>query len=229
MKKKSDSSDKILRFRGSERHIHWAISIPFMVCYFTALTLVIFYNPDPERPYRFIFSWIHRISGVLFITLPMIVMFRSRGDFKVYFYNIKQAWAWGLSDFKFLLLLGVAAVNKRIKLPDQGKFNAAEKINFMVLMSTYPFYMITGILIWVTDGALLAWLVHFAMAIAATPLMCGHIFMATINPESRVAFSGMITGYVDRKYVKHHHAAWYKEQFEDGGDSDEASSQKDES
>lgn len=30
--------------------------------------------------------------------------------------------------------MGFAAINKNIELPEQGKFNAAEKINFMTLM-----------------------------------------------------------------------------------------------
>jgi hypothetical protein len=29
--------------------LHWAIAIPFMVCYGTALLLFAVYNPDPDR------------------------------------------------------------------------------------------------------------------------------------------------------------------------------------
>jgi formate dehydrogenase subunit gamma len=213
MSKKTISSEKILRFRKSERRIHWAIAIPFMVCYATALILVIVYNPYPSRPFRDVFSWIHRISGIFFIILPMVVIVSSRQDFRVFFYNVKQAWAWSLEDLKFLFLMGLAAISKRISLPEQGKFNAAEKLNFMTLMSTYPLYVITGIFIWITDSALLSWLIHFGMAIIATPFLFGHLFMATLNPKTRSAISGMITGFVDRQYVKHHHASWYKEKF----------------
>ena len=221
MTKKSISSEKILRFRKSERNIHWAIAIPFMVCYASALTLVIFYNPYPSRPFRDVFSWIHRISGICFIILPIIVVLTSRNDLRLFFYNIKQAWAWSLQDIKFLFLMGFAAISKRVTLPDQGKFNAAEKLNFMVLMSTYPLYVLTGIFIWLTDSALLSWLIHFSMAIIATPFLFGHLFMATLNPSSRVALSGMFSGFVDRQFVKHHHASWYKEKFENAGEPDD--------
>jgi hypothetical protein len=44
--------------------------------------------------------------------------------------------------------------------------------------------------------------------------------MATLNPDTRAALSGMISGMVDRSYVKHHHGSWYKEQFEDDVKSD---------
>jgi formate dehydrogenase subunit gamma len=207
-------SSKILRFRKSERLVHWARAIPFLICFSTALVLVIYYNPDPLRPYRAMFSWIHRISGICLMILPLLVMFKKRGDFRVYFYNIKQAWVWTIEDFKWLCLMGLAAVNKKIKLPEQGKFNAAEKINFMTLMATYPLYILTGIVIWLTDAAFLSWVVHFGMALIATPLIAGHLFMATINPDTRKGLPGMYSGHVDREWAKHHYRSWYREHFE---------------
>ena len=201
----------MLRFRRSERHLHWALAIPFMICYLTALTLIVDYNPDPTRPFREIFSWIHRISGICLLVLPMIALFTGRHDIRIHYYNIKQAWTWNYQDVKFIFLMVIAPIFKKITLPDQGKFNAAEKINFMTLMGTYPIYILTGALIWITDGAVVAFLIHFGMAIIATPLMLGHIFMATLNPETRVALSGMFTGYVERHFVKHHHTLWHNE------------------
>ena len=206
-------SDKILRFRQSERWLHWAISIPFMISYVSALILVVFYNPDPSRPFREVFSWIHKISGISLFVFPVLVMVTKRGDINVFFYNIRQAWAWTAEDFKWLCLKGAAAVNKRISLPEQGKFNAAEKLNFMVLMCTSPVYILTGLLIWLAESALLFWFIHFTMAIITTPLLLGHIFMAAFNPDTRKALSGMISGFVERDYVKHHHSRWYEEHF----------------
>ncbi len=221
MNQESGPSEKVLRFRKSERLFHWAISIPFVVCYVTALVLVVIYNNHPLLPYRNVFSWIHRISGICLIVLPPIVILTSRSDFKLYYYNIRQAWAWTMEDFKFLFLIGLANINKKIKLPEQGKFNAAEKLNFMVLMCTSPLYIITGILIWPANSAILYWFIHLGLAVLSTPLILGHIFMAMFNPETRVAMSGMISGFVDRQYVKHHHGRWYKEQFKNEGVPDE--------
>jgi len=213
--KRRSQSGKILRFRKSERHLHWAIAVPFMLCYATALILVFFYNPNPLRPYREVFSVVHRISAVCLFVLPMLAILKSRKDLRMYYYNIKQAWIWTFEDIKWLGMMGLNAINKKFKLPDQGKFNAAEKINFMMLMSTYPLYIITGMFIWVTDGALLAWLIHFGMALIATPLLVGHKFMALVNPETRIGLSGMITGFVDRQWAKHHYTNWYRDHFEE--------------
>ena len=113
---------KVLRFRASERRVHWAIAIPFLVCYTTALVMVVVYNPDPLRPYREGFSWTHRISGVCLIVFPLLAVARSTGDLRVYFYNIRQAWSWVLDDVKWLALMGLAAVSRRISLPLKSDF-----------------------------------------------------------------------------------------------------------
>ena len=204
---------KILRFYRSERLLHWAIAVPFLVCYTTAMILVVFYNPEPHRPYRLLFSWMHRMSGFCLIVLPLLAVYRSRGDFRVHYYNIKQAWTWVFDDFKWLTLMLAASINTKIKLPDQGKFNAAEKVNFMVLMGTYPLYIVTGLFIWLTHVAFVSWLMHTAMALLATPLILGHMYMAIVSRGGRPGLTGMKNGYVDRHWAKHHYAHWYREHF----------------
>jgi formate dehydrogenase subunit gamma len=203
--------DTVLRFRPAERHLHWAIAIPFKVCYLTAVILVIVYNPEPTRPLRQLVSWIHRGSGVCLGVLPLATILWHRREFAHHLDNIRRAWSWTWDDLKWLALMGVAAVSPRIVLPHQGKFNAAEKINFMVLTVTYPVYLATGVTIWFFGPALVAWLMHFSLAMAATPLVFGHVFMATVNPDTRIGLSGMISGYVDRRWARHHYRHWYDE------------------
>jgi hypothetical protein len=55
------------------------------------------------------------------------------------------------------------------------------------------------------------------MAILATPLIAGHMFMATLNPSTRKGLQGMISGFVDRQWAKHHYRRWYRENFEAEG------------
>ncbi len=208
------SESEILRFRKSERRLHWAIAIPFMVCWVTALILVLIYNPAPTRPLRELFSWVHRISGVSLIVFPALVMFRGREEYRIHLYNIKCAWLWSLNDLKWLALMGLAAVSKKIVLPDQGKFNAAEKVNFMSVMVACPLFIITGLLIWMQDMSWIAWLIHGSLALLVSPTMLGHIYMATLNPDTKVGLKGMISGYVDRQWARHHYPIWYKENFE---------------
>jgi len=205
--------ERILRFRISERWMHWAIAIPFMICYVTALILVVFYNPHPLRPFRAFFSWTHRLSGICLIVFPLIALLRNRTEFRMHLENIREGWIWHIADLKWLLLSGLAAISSKVKLPEQGKFNAAEKLNFMTVMSTYPLFIVTGVLIWLPGIAFSSWLVHFALAVLVTPLLAGHIFMATVNPSTRIGLSGMVSGFVDRTWASHHYGRWYREKF----------------
>jgi formate dehydrogenase subunit gamma len=220
IKKASDApaSSKILRFAKSERMLHWAIAGPFLISFATAVILVVIYNPDPSRPLRSFFTGLHRASGFALIVLPMLATLKSRGDVRIHFYNIKQAWTWVYDDFKWLALMGLAAVSSKIRLPEQGKFNAAEKLNFMVLMTTYPLYVATGLLMWLTRLAVLAWILHFFMAMLAAPLLLGHLYMALINRASRPGLQGMISGFVDRQWAKHHYRRWYREHHEEASE-----------
>ena len=213
--KKDHSTDpgKILRFHRSERILHWSIAIPFVICYTTALILVLVYNPAPLRPFRSVFSWIHRLSGACLIVLPLLTLVRHRSDYRTHIDNIRQGWIWALDDLKWLVLSAPAAISSKVALPEQGKFNAAEKLNFMMVMCTYPLFILTGILIWLPGIAFYSWMLHFALAAVVTPLLVGHIFMATVNPSTRVGLSGMISGFVDRKWARHHYGRWYRENF----------------
>lgn len=208
------AGSKIMRFYRSERLLHWAIVIPFLVCFATALIMVVVYSPAPSRPFRSVFSWIHRSSGIALAVLPMLALLKGRRELSIHWYNVKQAWKWGRDDFKWLALMPLAMLSKKIKLPEQGKFNAAEKLNFMVLMATYPLYIVTGLLIWLKMSILLAWLLHFLMALIATPLIFGHMYMAMIDRGGRPGLSGMISGFVDREWAKHHYRRWFREHHE---------------
>ena len=64
--------------------MHWAVAIPFMVCYATALILVVVYNPDPTRPYRQVVSWVHRISGLCLLVLPATALARHWRDLRLH-------------------------------------------------------------------------------------------------------------------------------------------------
>ena len=206
---------QILRFKPSERALHWSISIPFMVCYTTAAILILFFSRRPETS-RTIISWIHRIAGMGLIAFPFMTALRYRGDYRTHLENIRQGWIWARSDIKWLLLMGAAAISSKIKLPEQGKFNAAEKLNFMMVMGTYPIFILTGLLLCVPGIHFVPWIVHVGLAIVATPLMLGHIYMAIMNPSTRVGLSGMTSGYVSREWAAEHYRRWYRENFETG-------------
>jgi formate dehydrogenase subunit gamma len=207
-------SKHILRFHPSERMLHWSLAIPFVVCVATAVVLIVVYNLHPHRAFRAVFAWTHRISGACLILFPLLTAIAHRRDHPLHWRNVREAWTWTMDDVKWLLLMPISAVSGNDELPEQGKFNAAEKLNFMTLTCGYPIFILTGLVLWITKLAFLSWLIHIGMAALAVPLVVGHMYMAIINPSTRVGLNGMFSGYVDREWARHHYALWYREHFE---------------
>ena len=207
-------SSQILRFLPGERFLHWALAGPFVLLYLSAALMVVFYNEPYPRDFRYAFSIAHRVVGVLLIVLPPLAFLHGSADWRIHLENMREGWRWTAADIRWLLLFPKNAVNPKVELPEQGKFNAAEKINFMMVSAFYPLYIVTGIMVWLPGVAFVAYLSHYAMAVAGVPLVLGHIFMATIAPDTKVGLSGMITGWVDRNWAKHHYHRWYREHFE---------------
>jgi len=197
--------------------LHWAIAIPFLICFVTGITMKIFYNLRTPSPFREALSISLRVAGCALAVLPALAILRNWRDYKVHIYNVKVGFTWTIDDLKWLFLVGPATISKRIVLPEQKKFNAGEKLNFMMVLVTYPLFLATGFLLWMTGDHFLPWLVHISMSLTAPLLMMGHIYMAVVNPDTRVGLSGMITGRVDREWAKHHYRRWYEERFHDDG------------
>ncbi len=207
-------SREIPRFRRSERSLHWAIAIPFLACLTSGIVVKLFFNRlHSGMITRAALLWVHRGSGVLLLLLPIWVAWTHRRELSLYLYNVKRAWSWTSDDLKWLALIGLASLSKRIALPEQHKFNAGEKINFMTLMLTYPVLAVTGVALLTPGIHFLSFIAHVSVAILSAPLIVGHLFMALVNPDTRIGLSGMFSGNVDREWARHHYAKWYREHF----------------
>jgi formate dehydrogenase subunit gamma len=209
-------ADLILRFKKAEIMIHWSIAVPFLVCFVSGVILKIFFNLSPGGGSlaREILRAAHRVGAAGLIFLPAASAVWNRKELAIHLDNIRKAWSWTLDDIKWLLLMGLAAVSSRFHLPEQHKFNAAEKLNFMMVMTTYPLFIASGLFLLMPGTWFLTWVAHVGVALLVTPLVLGHIYMATVNPDTRVGLSGMVSGHVDRKWAKHHYRKWYREHFE---------------
>jgi len=209
---------EILRFARGEMLLHWAIALPFMTCFVTGAIVKFGYNLHSDSLFREVLQFLHRVAGGCLAVLPALAILHTWRDYKKHLYNIKIGFSWTIDDLKWLFLFGPSTVNKKIVLPEQRKFNAAERLNFMMVMVTYPLFVATGVFLW-THGVdhFLPWVLHVSMSLVAPLLMFGHIYMAVVNPSTKVGLSGMFSGHVDREWAKHHYQIWYRDHFEEDG------------
>ncbi|MGW6022889.1 cytochrome b/b6 domain-containing protein [Streptomyces sp. NPDC055099] len=93
-----------------------------------------------------------------------------------------------------------------------GKFNAGQKLYAGWLAGAVLVMLGTGLLMWFTDLAPLAWrtgstFVHDWLALALGVVIAGHVGMAWADPEAR---RGMRTGSVDAEWAERRHPLWRK-------------------
>jgi formate dehydrogenase gamma subunit len=213
------ATEQVLRFRKAEIALHWSIAIPFVFCFVTGMTLLLFFNLRSQSLIQDALSWVHRISGACLMLCPILSILKHRRDYRIHRSNIRESFSWTAADVKWLMLMPASSLCRKIALPEQGKFNAAEKLNFIMVLCTYSFFIATGVLLLMPGTPFVSWILHVSLALLAAPLVLGHIYMAVINRSTRVGLSGMISGYVDRHWAKHHYGRWYREHY--GNDSDE--------
>ena len=100
--------------------------------------------------------------------------------------------------------------------PPVGRFNAGQKLNTLLISVLLLASTASGLYWWAKlhgvfgnsnlDGA-----VHNVAGVAIIVLVCGHLYMAVLNPSTREALRGITTGSVDAEWASHHHAAWLAE------------------
>jgi formate dehydrogenase subunit gamma len=105
-------------------------------------------------------------------------------------------------------------------LPEQGYYNAGQKVAAQVMVVGALVLAATGLLMlrakyWLPlpteDLAWVQWAItiHYIAAGVTFAILLVHIFMAAIAKEERPAFWSMFTGEVPVSYAKHHHKLWY--------------------
>ena len=214
---RKEATREILRFAKGEMALHWAIAVPFLICFATGTTVKLFYNLHSPGMSREVLTFLHKVAGGSLAVFPTLAILRNWRDYKVLIYNTKIGFSWTVDDLKWLFLVGPSSLSRKVVLPEQRKFNAAERLNFMMVMGTYPVFIVTGILLWLPGSHYVPWLVHVSMGLVAPLLMIGHIYMAVVNPDTRVGLSGMITGHVDREWARHHYGVWYRDHYHEDG------------
>ena len=131
-----------------------------MVCYFTAaiLILILFFGLHSERPTREILSRIHPTAGGCLLTFPLWTLLRNWHDYKLHLTNIRPAWRWAWARVKWLVLMGVAAVTPVCNCRSKVSSTLQKNMNSMMVMGTYPVFIVTGVLLWLPGIALVSWI-----------------------------------------------------------------------
>jgi formate dehydrogenase subunit gamma len=99
------------------------------------------------------------------------------------------------------------------ELPPAGRFNGGQKVNARLVLLVMLVLYVSGAgklgrYTSVVDPIRFLGAVHGLAAVAASVLVAGHVYLATIHPATRHALRGITLGSVQRDWAEHHHAEW---------------------
>lgn len=202
------SGDKVKRWNGFERFVHWTTATLFFILTVTGLSmlfgravLIPLMGPKGFAAWADLAISAHNFLGPWFgaFVVVMIAMWIR--------HNIPTA-----TDLQWFKK-GGGIVGKGH--PDAGFMNGGEKVWFWFIATAGLVVIATGLVLdfpnwgFTRDQMQLSNMIHAVGAIAWICLWFGHAYIGSIGTEG--ALEGMTSGYVDRNWAAQHHNLWLAE------------------
>lgn len=208
----------IQRFNRTERGLHWTHAISFLLLlltgcflYFPALNEL---SGSLHIPHLLVLN-LHVALGAFYIGGPLLWF--VLGNRRALRRDLHELDVWDEDDIDFLR--SPLHVLSSGEAPPQGRFNAGQKINTILLGAAAIGFGATGLIMWQSHTHIFPqWAVqgsvnmHDILTIVTTALIAGHIYLAALHPTTRPGLAGMFSGNVDRNWARHHHPKWVAEE-----------------
>jgi formate dehydrogenase subunit gamma len=160
--------------------------------------------------------FLHRVGavGLVGAALAYIIL-----DFRHFRADLRAILTWSRGDLQWLS--GAATRyywgGEKGDIPDEGLYNAGQKLNALVQAVGFAVTLVTGLIMWFGIGRVspatfrASLLVHEVAAIAAVTFFVAHLYMTVVHPMTRESIMAMITGRVTEDYAEIHHPQWYSQ------------------
>jgi formate dehydrogenase subunit gamma len=206
MKKKTEKI--IQRFSKEQRLAHWAFAISFFILLGSGLILMLpsLSGLAADGTSR----WLHRVGAVVFMLVPLYYYLTAKEGLTAL---VKDSFTFDQDDRKWLMKFFQYFFGRVKGMPPQGRINAGEKLHHALVIITFFTISISGLVLWVGNGALnqniflLMIIIHDVSMFIMLVLTIGHLYFTFVYG----ALGGMITGYVTETYARLEHAKWLAE------------------
>jgi formate dehydrogenase subunit gamma len=191
---------RVQRFTKSERAVHWLTALAFFSLLLSGLVV-----GRRGTFHNVMYAWHLASAGVLLCGVALIVV---AGDRHALGRTTRELGRLDSEDRKWLatapahLLAGAPE-------PAAGRFNAGQKLNFVLVCSLLAVLYVSGVdTIVIGTHHNLIFGGHKLATIAASVLVAGHLYMSLVNRATRPALRGMLTGDVDGEWAREHYPGW---------------------
>jgi formate dehydrogenase subunit gamma len=206
MNEREGSPRWVKRFTASERNVHWLLALAF----FSLLLTGVFVGR--RGTFHDVMYASHLASaGVLVAGVALIVVVGNRRALGRSAHELTR-----LDELDRKWLGGVPArLLGDAPEPPSARFNAGQKVNFILVCVMLAVLYISGVdtIIAGTHHNLIFG-AHKLGTIALGALVAGHLYMALVNPPTRPALRGMLTGEVDSEWARRHYPRWESQRVE---------------
>jgi len=208
-------SDTVLRFCKTTRWFHWCFALSFLALAGTGAALFAREWLELSTGAAESLTRAHQIAALFFLVGPWLV--GLSGDTRRWLADLGEVMRFGRADLAWLRSGPRGWLGLREAAP-QGKLNAGQKSNALVVALVSGSSIASGIALWQEPGAFAALLVHLIGFFVWLPFFAIHFFMAAINPATRASLRAMLDGRVSREWAAHHHARWLEEIDREAGE-----------
>ncbi len=193
-----------------ERVMHWGLAISFLLLCFTGLAMM-FHTLNSFSVLTggmYNLKQVHNYSGLVFavfLLLVIVTWWREAGVFRA-------------GDGAWLRVMG-GYIGHPDKVPEAGRYNAGQKIFFLVVAIFGLIMVGSGLIMWFSLNfsvhlVRLAFFLHALGFLFIFPFFFVHLYLSTIGvPGSAQA---MLTGWVSRAWLMSSHPRWLREMERQG-------------
>jgi formate dehydrogenase subunit gamma len=198
---------KLIRYTPFERANHWLSAITFILLELSGLVL---FHPA-FYPLSQLFG-----GGVWTRILHPFIGVVMAISFGVMFFSYRRLNIMTPIDREWLSHMREIVDGDDRNMPEADKFNAGQKLLFLLLVACMVLLILSGIVIWRSYFSFLfpvvvirfASVVHAVAATIIMALIIFHIYVAIWTKES---IGAMLYGQVRRAWAKQHHPAWFRQ------------------
>jgi formate dehydrogenase subunit gamma len=208
----------VRRFTCSELAVHWTLAVSVLLMILSGIALGVNIGHAAAFP-------VH--VGSVFLLAGGVLLAMLAGDRPALRKAARQLRGLDAQDRRWLAWAPRSLLGGGGDPPAVGRFNAGQKLNAMLIGTLLAASTASGLYWWaklhgVFSNSNLDGAVHNGAGVAIIVLVCGHLYMAVLNPATRHALRGITTGSVDAGWAAEHHPAWLAEAEHDAGGDREA-------
>lgn len=158
---------------------------------------------------------LHRAGAALMIVAPFYVWIK---DWKGWKHTWREITRFTKEDREFIKKIPLYMLGFQPAMPPQGKYNAGQKLNFLIVTFNALGFTITGGLLMMRrrlPAGLFPFLI-IAHDIEAIIGICGfmaHAYLALFNLDTKPSFRAIIDGTVPLSYAQSHHQLWLEKEY----------------